>query len=202
LGVKNKIPWRRPATSFQKKDHSHCCKNYYSRVAAPEIFRTLFHPKDSVQKILCDLANWKTDIATSSLTGANWQHQEFDKQNLIVGWLHLTTKEAQLLLEHSGKKGFFVSEQQAGVSPKPIFWIDKIKGEAPDDYFRRAKTAAADKKQHLIFRKSTTTGLGYPCDQTDKTQKRIHITIGGLPPEWRQSHPTCWQQSQPRNLDL
>ena len=38
----------------------------------------------------------------------------------------------------------------------------------------------------MIYRKSTTTSLGYPCDQTNKAHKRIHITIRGLPPEWHQ----------------
>lgn len=146
LGDENKIPWRRPATSFQKKTIPTAARTTI-RVAAPEIFRTLFHPKDSVQRILCDLANWTTDIATSSLTGANWQHQEFDKQNLIVGWLHLTTKEAQLLLEHLGKMVFSATSSKAVFPPNLFCGLIRSK--------EKPMTIISDEQKQLPLTKSS-----------------------------------------------
>ena len=157
------------------------------RVAAPSEYRQLFL-KDFVDKpkhIAADLALRSPQIQASSLTGGQWSQQLAGKHSLIVGFLKLPRKEAEILLKDNGSKGVFTNILETAPARKPITWFSRAKEESSEAYFHRCVQTAKKRNTALFYKKSGSNNLGtVPTKEEEAEVHRTTFLGRGMPSTW------------------
>ena len=107
----------------------------------------------------------------------------------LVGWLRLTSADAQKLVPHRGDRGVFIQIQPDKPPSKPpdIFWQRKEKDEACDQYLRRVLQMASERQSPVRLRRGMGSDLGVDRKPEDTVEPRLkNLDIAGVPPTWQQ----------------
>eukprot|EP00438_Fugacium_kawagutii_P016756 Skav230337 [mRNA] locus=scaffold920:102804:109101:- [translate_table: standard] len=145
------------------------------------------------------MAQWDNRVQASSLTGGRWSEQTTSsKYSMLTGFLQIPEKEAEYLLKHSGKRGIFVSIQEATPVKKAITWMQRDKNEEPDVYLQRCLQEGQSRTQSLYFRKSGTQhNIGLPATAEEAAKARsVQYVLRGSPHDWFQDEIVTFLLSQ------
>ena len=176
FGSKEKCPWPTPSITFASKDIPKVQRSTL-RVAAPTEYRSGFVTKDSTFRIVTDIANWKLDIPTASLSGGTWSKQWNGHREIIVGFLKLPQTTIDKLLLHSGKHGIFFNQVDEANTKIPIEWFHRDPQHNSEQYLQKCQEVAQTRKQQLLYRKNGNNNIG--VIPTDWEQEEVSHLLSG-----------------------
>ena len=184
LGSKEKCPWPTPSIKFASKDIPKVERSTL-RIAAPAEYRSGFVTTDSTFRIITDIANWKLEIPTASLSGGTWSKQWNGQREIIVGFHKLPQTTIDKLLSHSGKHGIFFNQVDEANTRRPIEWFHRDPQQSSEQYLQKCQEAAQMRKQQLLYRKNGNSNLGV-MSTAEAAAKPIAVVARGIPTEWEQ----------------
>jgi hypothetical protein len=107
-------------------------------------------------------------------------------RNKVVGWLKLTKKDAETLLEKSGKKGIFINKNIDTSKERPHFvWTKHEKDETDEAYYQRCLRLSGERGQPMCLRKGLGNDIGFTKKSDEDIEKKPkRIQISGVPRDW------------------
>jgi hypothetical protein len=94
-------------------------------------------------------------------------------RNKVVGWLKLTKKDAETLLEKSGKKGIFINKNIDTSKERPHFvWTKHEKDETDEAYYQRCLRLSGERGQPMCLRKGLGNDIGFTKKSDEDIEKK------------------------------
>ena len=187
LGLGSDYPWRTHPVKVDPNNVT-TVERELVRIVVPSHYRELFvsePQKERVVDVISDLATF--GCRAHVLTGGRWERQEWQKQSSsLVGWLKLTKKDAETLLEKSGKKGIFINKNIDTSKERPHFvWTKHEKDETDEAYYQRCLRLSGERGQPMCLRKGLGNDIGFTKKSDEDIEKKPkRIQISGVPRDW------------------
>lgn len=124
-----------------------------------------------------------------------WRDVRIDSYHGLLGYAKLPKKEAERLVQQSGKRGIFMENLVLDGKREPVDWVDRKKEETDREYYRRVLTIADEKKAPLAVRRGGGASLGLR-GVTPSRKERQRYAATGVPTSWTPGTLQKWLEAQ------